>query len=64
MPPVCRILLKSLSVTGHFLVNMSIPTPEKETVQMGHKTDNGNFLQNYWNDFHYTLVVCGVHLPE
>jgi hypothetical protein len=43
---------------------MSIPAPEKGTVQMGHKTHNGDFLQNYWNNFDYILVICGVHLPE
>jgi hypothetical protein len=54
--PVGRILFKSSYVTGHCAMNVSIPAPEKETVQMSHKTHNSNFLHNYWNNFDYILV--------
>jgi hypothetical protein len=52
------------SQVTHCPVNISIPAPEKGTVHIGHKTHNGDFLQNYWNDFDYIMVVCAIHLPE
>jgi hypothetical protein len=36
---------KSLSVIGH------IPAPKLRTLQMGSKTQNGDFLENVPNDF-------------
>jgi hypothetical protein len=41
----------SSSSIGRCPMNVTIPAPKLGALQMGFKTQNGDFLENYSNDF-------------
>jgi hypothetical protein len=43
---------------------MNITAPKIRALQMGPKTQNGDFLENGFNDFDLISVSCGDHLPQ
>jgi hypothetical protein len=50
------------SIMGRCSENMIISTPKMGVLQIGAKIQNGNFLENAWNDFY--LNVSNLHRPK
>jgi hypothetical protein len=54
----------SLSGIGRCPVNINISAPKIGALQMGLKTQNGDFLENGSNDIYCISPTCGRHLRK
>jgi hypothetical protein len=54
----------ALCITGRCPVNTNIPASKIGVLQIGPVKQNGDVLENGFNNFFYISVICGDHRPK